>query len=82
MRWRGCRTGICSPRRWRRRSCFGVALILFSRSHGFWLSFLLLMPCSFSLMLLGGSTNSIVQLLSRDDMRGRVVAFYAMASWG
>jgi len=33
-------------------------------------------------MLLGGSTNSIIQLLSRDDMRGRVVALYAMGFLG
>ena len=61
---------------------FGLALIAFSQSHIFWLSLLLLMPCSFSLMLLGGSTNSIIQLVSRDDMRGRVVALYAMAFLG
>ena len=40
------------------------------------------MPCAFSLMLLGGSTNSIIQLLARDDMRGRVVALYAMGFLG
>jgi MFS family permease len=62
--------------------CFGLALIVFSQSHIYWLSLLLLMPCSFSLMLLGGSTNSIIQLLSRDDMRGRVVSLYAMAFMG
>jgi MFS family permease len=61
---------------------FGVSLILFSQSHWFGLSLILLLPASFSLMLLGGSTNSIIQLLSRDDMRGRVVAFYAMAFLG
>ena len=33
-------------------------------------------------MLLGGSTNSIIQMVSRDDMRGRVVAFYAMGFMG
>jgi MFS family permease len=33
-------------------------------------------------MLLGGSTNSIIQLIARDDMRGRVVAFYAMGFLG
>jgi MFS family permease len=33
-------------------------------------------------MLLGGSTNTIFQLLARDDMRGRVVAFYAMSFMG
>ena len=82
MRWRGCRTGICSPRRWWRRCRLGVSLILFSQSHWFGLSLALLMPAAFSLMLLGGSTNSIIQLLSRDDMRGRVVAFYAMGFLG
>jgi MFS family permease len=61
---------------------FGISLILFSQSRWFGLSLALLMPSAFSLMLLGGSTNSIIQLLSRDDMRGRVVAFYAMAFLG
>jgi MFS family permease len=61
---------------------FGLALIAFSQSHIFWLSLLLLMPCSFCLMLLGGSTNSIIQLVARDDMRGRVVSLYAMAFLG
>ena len=66
---------------------FGVSLILFSQSHWFGLSLVLLMPAAFSLMLLGGSANSIVQLVSRDDMRGRVVALYAgaflgMVPWG
>jgi len=40
------------------------------------------MPSAFFLVLLGGSTNSIVQLASRDDMRGRVVALYAMGFMG
>jgi MFS family permease len=62
--------------------CFGLSLLAFSLSHIFWLSLVLLLPCSFCLMLLGGSTNSIIQLLSRDDMRGRVVAFYAMGFMG
>jgi MFS family permease len=61
---------------------FGLAVIAFSQSHIYWLSLLLLMPCSFNLMLLGGSTNSIIQLASRDDMRGRVVALYAMGFMG
>jgi MFS family permease len=61
---------------------FGLSLLAFAQSHIYWLSLLLLTPCSFSLMLLGGSTNSIIQLVSRDDMRGRVVALYAMAFMG
>jgi MFS family permease len=61
---------------------FGISLILFSQSRWFGLSLVLLIPAAFSLMLLGGSTNSIVQLLARDDMRGRVVAIYAMGFLG
>ena len=61
---------------------FGVFLMLFSGSQLFWLSLALLMPAAFSLMLLGGSTNTIIQLLSRDDMRGRVVSLYAIAFMG
>jgi MFS family permease len=61
---------------------FGLALIAFSLSPFYWLSLLLVAPCAFSLMLLGGSTNSIIQLASRDDMRGRVVSLYAMAFLG
>ncbi len=61
---------------------FGAALMLFSRSQLYWLSFLLLLPTSFALMLLGGSSNTILQLASRDDMRGRIVAFYAMCVMG
>jgi MFS family permease len=61
---------------------FGVMLVLFSQSRWFGLSLALLFPAAFCLMLLGGSTNTIIQLLSRDDMRGRVVALYAMGFMG
>lgn len=61
---------------------FGLMLVLFSWSHWFLLSLLLLVPGAFCLMLLGGSTNSIIQLVSREDMRGRAVALYAMAFLG
>jgi MFS family permease len=61
---------------------FGVALILFSQSRWFGVSLALLFPAAFCLMLLGGSTNTIIQLVARDDMRGRVVALYAMAFMG
>ena len=40
-------------------------------------------PTSFSLMLLGGSTNTLIQTLSRDDVcAGAVVALYAMGVMG
>jgi len=61
---------------------FGLSLLAFSQSHWYAASLILLMPSAFFLVLLGGSTNSIVQLASRDDMRGRVVALYAMGFMG
>jgi MFS family permease len=61
---------------------FGLSLILFSHSHWLPLSMALLLPTAFCLMLLGGSTNTILQTVSDDHMRGRVVAFYAMAFMG
>ncbi len=61
---------------------FGLALLAFSLSHWYALSLVLLAPCAFCLVLLGGSTNSIIQLAAREDMRGRVVALYAMSFMG
>lgn len=61
---------------------FGASLMAFSWSHWFDISAALLLPASFSLMLLGGSTSTLIQTIARDDMRGRVVALYAMAFMG
>ncbi len=61
---------------------FGVCLVLFAHSHALALSLFLLLPTALSLMLLGGTTNTIVQTLSDDHMRGRVVSFYAMSFMG
>ena len=61
---------------------FGVGLILFANSHSLLVAMLLVLPTAFSLMLLGGSTNTIIQTVSEDHMRGRVVSFYAMGFMG
>jgi MFS family permease len=61
---------------------FGVSLILFAHSHWLPLSLVLLLPTAFGLMLLGGSTNTIIQTVSSDNMRGRVVSFYTMGFMG
>ena len=63
-------------------TAFGIALMCFSQSRWLPLSMGLLLPVSFSLMLLGGATNTIIQTVARDDMRGRAVSFYAMAFMG
>jgi len=66
---------------------FGVFLIAFSHSHWMWLSIALVLPTACSLMLLGGTTNTIIQTLSDEHMRGRVISHYTqcfmgMMPWG
>jgi MFS family permease len=60
----------------------GLGLILFSQSHSLYLSMALILPTSFCMMLLGGTTNTIIQTVSDDHFRGRVVSFYAMSFMG
>jgi MFS family permease len=67
--------------------CFGLGLIAFSHSHMMWLSVLLLLPTGASLMLLGGTTNTIVQTLAGEEFRGRAISHYTqsflgMMPWG
>jgi MFS family permease len=61
---------------------FGISVIAFSLSRDFWLSWVLVLPTAFSLMLQGGATNTIVQTLVEDRMRGRVMAYFTMAFLG
>jgi MFS family permease len=66
---------------------FGVGLILFSHSHQLWLSVTLLLPTACSLMLLGGTTNTVIQIAADEHMRGRVISHYTqcflgMMPWG
>jgi MFS family permease len=62
--------------------CFGIGLILFSHSHFLWLSTFLLLPTSASLMLLGGTTNTIIQIVAREHYRGRVISHYTQSFMG
>lgn len=61
---------------------FGVFLILFSFSRSFWLSALLLVPVGFSMMLQMASSNTLVQSMVPDELRGRVMAVYSMMFMG
>ena len=68
-------------------AAFGTGLILFSQSHVLWLSALLLLPTACSLMLLGGTTNTIIQTVAAEHYRGRVISHYTqsflgMMPWG
>lgn len=66
----------------RAASLFGVGLIAFSLSRSIWLSIVLLFFVGFGMMVQMASSNSILQTISDDDKRGRVMSFYTMAFMG
>ena len=61
---------------------FGLSLIAFSASKMFWLSLILLLPVGFTMMVQMASTNTLLQSMVPDQMRGRVVALYTMMFMG
>jgi MFS family permease len=61
---------------------FGSALILFSFSHWFWLSGLLLLPAGFCFMVQMAATNTLIQTMVPDHLRGRVLAVHVMTFMG
>ena len=78
------RTGVRGLGRWVAYSCggFGTSLILFSASRNFWLSTALLLPVGFCMMLQMSSSNTLIQAMVPDAMRGRVMAVYSMMFMG
>ena len=61
---------------------FGLGLVAFSFSHVLWLSLVLLPFVGGGMMVEMASTNTILQTIVDDSMRGRVMAFYTMAFLG
>jgi len=61
---------------------FGLTLIFFSLSGTFWLSALLAMPCGLFMILLMATSNTLLQTLTPDELRGRVMAIFAMMFMG
>jgi MFS family permease len=78
------RTGLRGLGRWIAISCagFGVSLILFSVSRTYWLSVVLLVPVGYFVMLQTSSSNTMLQAMSPDNLRGRVLAVYSMMFMG
>jgi len=60
----------------------GVALILFGLSHTLWLSMLLLIFAGFGLIQGASASNTVIQALVSENMRGRVMSYYTMAFFG
>ena len=61
---------------------FGVALIAFAQSDTLWLSMLLLFAVGFAMMVQLASSNTLLQTITDEDKRGRVMSFYMMAFMG
>jgi len=78
------KTGVSGLGRWVAFACagFGASLILFSFSRSFWLSAGLLVPVGFSMMLQMSSSNTLIQAMVPDHLRGRVMAVYSMMFMG
>jgi MFS family permease len=61
---------------------FGASLVAFAASHQLWLSLLLLVVTGFTFMQQMAASNTILQTISEDEKRGRVMSFYSMAFQG
>jgi len=63
-------------------SLFGIGLIGFSLSTVTWFSMLCLLLAGLGMILQLASSNTVLQTMVEDDMRGRVMSLYAMAFVG
>jgi MFS family permease len=61
---------------------FGAALVLFSVSRWFWPSAVILIATGFCMMLQMACTNTLLQSMVPDRLRGRVMALYSMMFMG
>ena len=78
------RSGIKGLSKWVTTCCagFGVSLVLFAWSSSFWLSVILLLPVGYFIMLQMASSNTLIQVMVPDALRGRVMAVYSMMFMG
>jgi MFS family permease len=61
---------------------FGISLMLFAYSRVFWLSAALLVPVGMFMMVQMASSNTLIQAMVPDQLRGRVMAVYSMMFMG
>ncbi|HUX10934.1 MAG TPA: MFS transporter [Terriglobia bacterium] len=61
---------------------FGAALVCFSLSRWLWLSLPLMVVAGFGLMQQMAGSNTILQTIVKEDMRGRAMSFYSMSVVG
>jgi MFS family permease len=63
-------------------AAFGGGLIAFSLSRQFWLSTALLVPVGFSVIVQTAASNTLIQAMVPDALRGRVMSVYSMMFMG
>jgi MFS family permease len=61
---------------------FGAGLILFGLSHVLWLSMIMMLFVGYGMMEGMAASNTIIQTLVKENMRGRVMSYYTMAFVG
>jgi MFS family permease len=61
---------------------FGISLIAFSLSRFFAFSMILMVTTGMGMMMQMACSNTILQTITDNDMRGRVMSFYTMAFLG
>jgi MFS family permease len=78
------REGVKGLGRWVAWCCagFGASLVVFATSHRFWLSVVLLLPVGYTMMLQMACSNTLIQVMVPDALRGRVMAVYSMMFMG
>ena len=57
-------------------------MIAFSLSHHFWLSTALLVPVGFAMIVQTAASNTMIQAMVPDELRGRVMSVYSMMFMG
>jgi MFS family permease len=78
------RSGVKGLGRWITVCCagFGLSLTLFAFSKSFWLSVVLLLPAGYFIMLQMACSNTLIQVMVPDALRGRAMAVYSMMFMG
>ena len=63
-------------------AAFGASLILFSFSRWFWVSAAVILPAGYAMMLQMACSNTLIQTMVPDQLRGRVMSLYSMMFMG
>lgn len=61
---------------------FGIGVMGFSLSRVFWLSLVLMVSTGFAMMVVMAACNTVLQTITDDDKRGRIMSFYTMTLMG